>query len=136
MYICHPQIEYLKEILRKKIIGDIIFIESSFGFDTNKVKKNSRLYDPNLGGGSILDVGIYSVSISRLISAITNNKKLINPNEVIGRGLIGKTGVDEVAHADLKFSNNISAKISSAIRLQMKNNVAIKGTKGSCTEVG
>ena len=43
--------------------GEIYKIESSFGFKVKRIKKDSRLYNKDLGGGAILDVGCYPISL-------------------------------------------------------------------------
>tara|TARA_B100000315_G_C14520253_1_gene561177 strand:- start:100 stop:1104 length:1005 start_codon:yes stop_codon:yes gene_type:complete len=130
MYVCHPQILYLIKILKQKKIGKIISIKSSFGIKKSNTKKNSRLYEKKMGGGSILDIGIYCVSISRLIASAASNNKEIKLKEIKGNVLFEKPGVDNLAHGNLKFSNNISAKITSCIHRKMKNNLEITGNNG------
>ena len=78
MYACHPQIKYLIKILKEKKIGKIFSINCSFGIKRKNNKKNRRFYQKKLGGGSILDLGIYCVSMSRLILSIISNKKYTN----------------------------------------------------------
>tara|TARA_Y100000590_G_scaffold94172_1_gene106677 strand:+ start:1564 stop:2604 length:1041 start_codon:yes stop_codon:yes gene_type:complete len=131
MYRCHPQIKILLKLLKEKKIGDIKHVESSFGFDTEKSNPDSRLFNINLAGGSILDVGLYPISFARMIAGASNEKKFLNPIKLTGTAKIGTTGVDEVAFANLEFENGITAKASTAIRQLMDNNAIIKGTKGS-----
>ena len=68
-----------KEVNYNKDIGKIISIDSSFGFDIGKIDSNSRLFNINLAGGSILDVGLYPISFSRLIAGYVSGKKFLNP---------------------------------------------------------
>ena len=68
MYRCHPQIPALIKILKENRIGTIQKIISSFGFDMGKTVPESRLFQKELAGGAILDVGLYPVSFSRLIA--------------------------------------------------------------------
>jgi len=131
MYRCHPQILILIKLLREKIIGDIKYIKSSFGFDTGKTMFDSRLFRVDLAGGAILDVGLYPVSLSRLIAGISLGKKFVNPIKINGKAKIGETKVDEVSYATLEFENNIIAEVSSAIREEMKNNAIIEGSLGT-----
>ena len=130
MYRCHPQIQALLKVIRENKIGKINKIISSFGFDMKKVIPDSRLFDKNLAGGAILDVGLYPVSFSRLIAGVACGKKYLNPFVIDAEAIIGVTGVDEVAKATLKFNNNITAEVSTAILKNMKNNAIIEGSKG------
>ena len=131
MYRCHPQIPKLLEIIKNKTIGEIESIESSFGYDTGKTIPESRIFNKELTGGAILDVGLYPISFSRLISGVATGEKFLEPNFINAEGRIGDTGVDEVAHANLEFKNGIKAKVSTAIRESMKNNAIIIGSKGT-----
>ena len=131
MYRCHPQIPKLLEIIKNKTIGEIESIETSFGYDTGKTIPESRIFNKELTGGAILDVGLYPISFSRLISGVATGEKFLEPNFINAEGRIGDTGVDEVAHANLEFKNGIKAKVSTAIRESMKNNAIILGTEGT-----
>jgi predicted dehydrogenase len=88
------------------------------------------LFNINLAGGSILDVGVYPVSFSRLIAGIVSGKSFLNPYKIDGTATIGKTKVDEIAYAKLYFNNNIIANTSAAIRKNMDDVAIVKGTKG------
>ena len=131
MYRCHPQIPKLIELIKSKTIGDIISIESSFGFDMGKTIPDHRLFNKDLAGGGILDVGLYPISFSRLVAGAASNDKFLEPDFLNAEAKIGETGVDEIAHANIKFKNGIEAKVSTAIRESMKNNAIIRGTDGS-----
>ena len=130
MYRCHPQIPALIKILKENRIGTIQKIISSFGFDMEKTVPESRLFQKDLAGGSILDVGLYPISFSRLIAGIANKKKFINPKTITGKAIIGETGVDVIAHGVLEFENDIIAEVSTAIRENMINNAVIIGSEG------
>ena len=131
MYRCHPQIPKLIELIKNKTIGDIISIESSFGFDMEETIPDHRLFNKHLAGGGILDVGSYPISFSRLVAGVATGDKFLEPEILNADGKIGETGVDEIAHANIKFKNGIEAKVSTAIRESMKNNAIIKGTNGT-----
>ena len=96
MYRCHPQITKLLELIKLNIIGKIESIYSSFGFNAGIVDPQSRLFDKNLAGGAILDVGLYPVSFSRLVAGASLGKNSINPHKIHGSAIIGKTGVDDI----------------------------------------
>ena len=133
MYRCHPQTLKLLKIIKENNIGKIISIDSSFGFDIGKIDSDSRLFNINLAGGSILEVGLYPVSFSRLIAGYEFGKKFLNPYKIEATATIGKTGVDEISYATLYFDNKIIANVSTAIRKNMNNSAIITGTKGSIT---
>ena len=117
-------------MVKEKKIGDNKHIKSSFSFNVEKVIPESRLFDKALGGGSILDVGLYPISFSRMVAGVANGKKFINPKKITGNAHIGETGVDEIVHGTFEFENDIIAEVSAAIMENMENNAVITGTEG------
>jgi predicted dehydrogenase len=67
MYRTHPQTQNILQNLSIFEEGLDIKIDSSFGFAAD-VPESHRLRNPDLGGGSILDVGCYPLSMVRLIA--------------------------------------------------------------------
>ena len=130
MYRCHPQIPALLELLKNKTIGDITKIISSFGFDMTKVIPEHRLFNKNLAGGAILDVGLYPVSLSRMIAGVQSGKKFVNPIKLSAEAQIGQTGVDEISSAIMEFDNGVIAEAYTAIMKNMDNNAVIEGSDG------
>ena len=130
MYRCHPQIPALLGLLKDNIIGDINKIISSFGFDMTKVIPEHRLFNKNLAGGAILDVGLYPISFSRMVAGVKSGKKFINPTNLFAEAKIGETGVDEISSAIMEFDNDIKAEAYTAIMQNMDNNAIIEGTNG------
>ena len=130
MYRCHPQIPALVKMIKENKIGNIKHIKSSFGFNIGNIIPNSRLFNIELAGGAILDVGLYPVSFSRMIAGVAVGKKFINPKKVSGNAQISKTGVDEIAHANFEFENDITAEASTSIIEDMENKASITGTEG------
>jgi predicted dehydrogenase len=129
MYRCHPQTQKLVELIREKKVGDMRLIQATFSFHTTFDPK-SRIFDPSLGGGGILDVGCYPMSMSRLIAGAAIGKDFSDPIEVKGAGHLGQTGVDEWATASLKFPGNIVAQISTGVSLNQDNVVKIFCSEG------
>ena len=129
MYRCHPQIARVLEIIAAGEIGAITHIKTHFGFNA-PYREGSRLYDPALGGGGILDVGGYPVSLARLIAGAAIGQPFDNPVTVKGSGVLAVTGVDAVAYGLLTFAKGITAEIAVAVARTMDNRAIISGTKG------
>jgi predicted dehydrogenase/aryl-alcohol dehydrogenase-like predicted oxidoreductase len=130
MYRCHPQIARVLELIRSGEIGEVTHIRTAFGFASN-FNPASRLYDKALGGGGILDVGGYPVSLARLVAGAATGARFADPVTVKGTGRIGASGVDEVAYGLLKFASGITAEVACAITRAMDNSCTITGTKGA-----
>ena len=77
-YYSHGQTKNLIALLNENKIGKIISINSTFGFKVKRVNPKSRIFDKSLGGGAILDVGCYPLSLLNLISKNSKNIKFAN----------------------------------------------------------
>jgi predicted dehydrogenase/aryl-alcohol dehydrogenase-like predicted oxidoreductase len=131
MYRCHPQTKKLIELLKEKAIGQVRVIQATFSFGAG-YNLESRLLNNALGGGGILDVGGYPVSMSRLIAGIANGKDFIEPLEVKGCGYLGaESRVDEYAVAVAKFPGNIIAELATGVQVTQDNSVRIFGSEGN-----
>lgn len=130
MYRCHPQIEQLKELLREGAIGEVKVIRATFSFDAG-YHPHGRLLNNALGGGGIMDVGCYCVSMARLVAGVANGKDFIDPVEVKAVGQVGDTRVDEYALAVLKFPGGVLAELLTGVRVGAENTVRIYGSEGS-----
>ena len=134
MYRCHPQTLELVRLLKEGIIGEIRMIRASFGFGGgHAINPEARTFSSHLGGGGILDVGCYPVSISRLIAGVAEGKLFSDPVEVVGAGHLGETGVDEWTAAVLRFDSGIIAQVATAVRVSPDNSLEICGSDGRIT---
>ncbi len=131
MYRCHPQTAELMQLILMGVIGEVRLIQAFFGFNA-KLDLKSRLFDPMLGGGGILDVGGYCTSMVRLIAGAANGAPFAEPLRMDGIAQIGrKSHVDEYAVAVMSFPGDILAQISTGVRVNQDNTVRIDGSKGS-----
>ena len=76
----------MRELFREGPIGPIQSIRADFGFQTDPAT-HPRLFDPSLGGGALLDVGVYPISLASMV--------LGSPVRVSSEARMGATGVDE-----------------------------------------
>lgn len=138
MYRHHPQTLKIIEIIKSGLIGKVHKVICKCGFDIGKkilgfeIKKidyTSRLLNKNLGGGAILDIGCYPLSMAILVSGISS-KESIFPKIISKNIKIGKSNVDEVANIELLFPNNMYSNIEVAIRKKLNDEVLIQGSNG------
>ncbi|UXS03336.1 aldo/keto reductase [Agrobacterium tumefaciens] len=130
MYRLHPQTAKLVELIRKRAVGDIRIIRSSFGFNMGTFRPDHRLFANEMAGGGILDVGGYPVSMARLVAGAADGKAFAEPDKVSGVAYLGQSGVDEWASAVLKFPNGIVAEVSCSIMASQDNVLRIIGSEG------
>jgi len=129
MYRCTPQTAKLVELIRAGAVGEVRTIDATFAFNCGW-KPQGRLLNAELGGGGILDVGGYAMSMSRLIAGVALGKEVAEPVQVFGAGHIGATGVDEWAAGTLLFANDIVARIATGVQCSQDNKVIIHGSEG------
>ncbi len=130
MYRCHPQTQRLVELIRDGAIGQVRMIQADFSFDF-PFDPSHRLLSQELGGGGILDVGGYPVSLARLVAGVAVGKDFDEPSEVKGVAHIGAVSrVDEYTTASLKFQSGIIAQVGTGVQVNMENVARIYGSKG------
>ncbi|EIP97959.1 putative dehydrogenase [Opitutaceae bacterium TAV1] len=130
MYRCHPQTARIVELIREGALGEVRVVQAAFSFRSG-FDANSRLWSNAAGGGGILDVGCYPVSMARLVAGAASGQPFLNPTKVTGAGrLHPETGVDEYAAATLDFPNGVVAQVSTGIAVTQDNVVRIYGTAG------
>lgn len=130
MYRCHPQIQKVIDLIREERIGQVRMITASFGFNASGLKPTHRLFDADLGGGGILDVGCYPVSIARLIAGVASGQPFMDPAKVLAVGELGETKIDDTTAAVLRFPNGVIAQVATSVRAHLDNTVRITGSKG------
>ncbi len=131
-YRFHPQIEELLRLVREGTVGEVQLVRGAYSFRT-EAGPEQRLLNPQLGGGGILDVGCYPVSLARLVVASVLGRPLVEPVELRATGHLGPTGVDEWAVASLRFEGGILAQVRTGVRLRDDNSFHVVGTRGSIT---
>jgi aryl-alcohol dehydrogenase-like predicted oxidoreductase/predicted dehydrogenase len=125
MYRTHPQtFNILNNIKNLCDTNEKVQINSSFGFHA-EIPKDHRLRNPMLGGGAIMDVGCYPLSMSKLLAGRILKKPYADPISIEASGNLDETGVDSNSKARILFSENIEANISCAINEEYENNLEI-----------
>lgn len=116
-----PTTLQMLEWIDEGVIGPVISVKADFGFKAD-YQPEGRLYNPELGGGSLLDVGIYPVFLALLL--------LGKPKGMLAHAVFSDTGVDEETAIILKYGGGRIAQLHSSIRLMSKTEAFVYGTKG------
>jgi predicted dehydrogenase len=116
-----PHMVRLRELLAAGAIGEVRMLQADFGFRT-EFNPRGRLFDPALGGGALLDVGIYPVSLAAMLFGA--------PAQVAGLAHLGATGVDEQSAMIFRYPQGQLAVLSSAIRTNSPHEALLLGTTG------
>ncbi|MEY8743997.1 Gfo/Idh/MocA family protein [Bacillales bacterium AN1005] len=117
-----PPIVQARQWIAEGRIGDVRLVKADFGFRIGW-EPEGRLLNPELGGGALLDAGVYPISFASMIFGE-------QPQHVWSTANIGETGVDEQFSVLLSYSEGRSASLHGAIRLNLSNEAVIYGTEG------
>ncbi|MDP5120365.1 MAG: Gfo/Idh/MocA family oxidoreductase [Spirosomaceae bacterium] len=109
------------ELVESGAIGEIKTIHADFGFKADFIPER-RLFNPKLGGGALLDIGIYPAYLSLLL--------LGYPSDIEALSIIGSTGVDETTSFVFRYDQNATAVLNCTILANTNTEAWIYGTKG------
>lgn len=116
-----PQYEKVMSMVQSGRIGEVKLIQADFGFKAREPKAQ-RLFDPLLGGGSLLDIGIYPVFLAQaVLGKPTQVHAFISPFE---------SGVDEQCVMTMKFAGGALAVLSSTFSADTPVEAMIAATEG------
>ena len=124
MYRFHPRTQKMVEMVRAGVVGDLKLITSAFTFRLNNAD-NVRLR-PEMGGGSLMDVGCYCVNVSRTIAGA-------EPVAVQAVAHQGPSGVDEQMVGTLRFEDGLLAQFDSALNMVRRESCLVAGTDAYLT---
>jgi predicted dehydrogenase len=116
-----PAYRSLMDVIGAGRIGEPMLVEADFGF-RRPVDPGHRLFARELGGGALLDLGIYPIQLCTLV---------LGPIErVVSDGVVGETGVDEMVTALLHHSKGRLGVVKAAIRVNLTCTARVAGTEG------
>ena len=121
MYRHNPQTARLTELVRGGAIGELRIVRSAFSYalyDTENIRLRT-----DVEGGSLMDVGCYCVSGSRLLAG--------EPESVFGQAYIGPSGTDWVFTGAMRFAGDVHALFDCGTSLSERDELEAIGTEGS-----
>lgn len=116
-----PLMVQVREWLKEGLIGEVRMLTADFGFRA-EFNPHGRLFAPELGGGALLDVGVYPIALAQMIFGA--------PESITGTAHIGQTGVDEQNAMLLTYPGGRHALLSSAVHLTTQHEAILVGTEG------
>lgn len=117
-----PAIRALTTTLRNGDIGEVISLNATFAI-SGEFTAMHRLKDPETAGGSLLDLGIYPITMAYLVFGRA-------PSTIQSSAVIGNTGVDERAFMLFEYTNDQRAILCSSFSHNLPTEAVIGGTKG------
>lgn len=119
-----PSLSQLKQLLTEGIIGDIQYIQSDIGFAfQNRDTPKSRMLKPELAGGALLDLGIYSISLSQFFLEE-------HPSSIHALGQLTEEQVDEHCLVNMCYPSGRYAQFTCSMLSQASNGMTIVGSEG------
>lgn len=118
-----PNIITAKRWIDEGVIGKIHFIDSILSFSVGDIDAGHRLVDPSLGGGSLYDLGVYTVEITSYLAGA-------NPIAYAGFHTDYCKGTDATAAIAVKYPNNILATMRTGLVVNTREVLTVVGEKG------
>ncbi|WP_045747856.1 Gfo/Idh/MocA family protein [Actinoplanes rectilineatus] len=118
---CNPAIRKIAELVADGVIGDVASVHADFGLH-GPFEPSHRLRDPKLGGGALLDLGVYPLHLAHLV--------LGTPASVHGWAKLTPENVDETSGILLGYESGAVAALTCSINGESPNGASISGTLG------
>jgi predicted dehydrogenase len=116
-----PVMARTRQLLAAGAIGEVRMLLAEFGFRAT-FDAGSRLFNPALGGGALLDVGVYPISLAHMIFG--------PPTRISTMAHRGQTGVDEQAAIILGYEHGQLASLAATVQSATPQEAVICGTDG------
>jgi predicted dehydrogenase len=117
-----PAIVRARELVEAGEIGDLLLVQADFGA-YRAYDPASRLFDLSLGGGSVLDLGVYPISLAQHF--------LGRPDRVTTTGTTFPNGADASAAIQLSYADGRAAALTCSLASVTPGRAIISGTGGS-----
>lgn len=116
-----PHTQKILQLVHTGELGAIKYVRADFGF-AGPYHPDNRLFNLSLGGGALLDIGVYPLFLCLLL--------LGEPQNILATGQLAATGADESCHALLQYKEGATAILSSTFAAQTSITAEIAGTEG------
>ncbi len=116
-----PLVVKLRAMLAAGVIGELQMLTADLGFRA-EYDPQHRLFNPELGGGALLDIGVYPISFASML--------LGPPARIVGLAHMGQTGVDEQMSVVLGYEGGQLATCYATFRADPPTEVILMGSKG------
>ncbi|MFY0712740.1 Gfo/Idh/MocA family oxidoreductase [Seonamhaeicola sp. NFXS20] len=101
-----PHYQYVLDLVKTETYGKILKLEADFGF-YRAFNNNARLFNKNLGGGSLLDIGIYPIFAALSTLGIPKNIK--------ADATYFENGADSSCNITFNYENGATALLKSTL---------------------
>lgn len=126
-----PVYDQVARWLRSGAIGAVRTVQSSFCFNL-PFDGQHRVFDPQLAGGAMLDIGIYNLALTRLVLE-SSLGACPEPERIVAHGTLAPTGVDQRVGGMLAFPGGVIAQWVCGFDATSDNALVVNGEHGSIT---
>jgi predicted dehydrogenase len=124
MWRHHPQTAKLSALLAEGAVGPLRLVRAAFSFPLERERgAGDARFDPDLDGGSLMDVGCYCVSALRLYAG--------EPEHVRGAQYVGPTGVDVVFAGTMRHPGDVVSHFDCGFVLPRRQQLELIGEDGT-----
>ena len=116
-----PAVVALRELIADGAIGEVRSVQADLGV-TRTYDPADRLFDLALGGGALLDLGVYVVSFAQML--------LGTPERVVAAGSLFPSGADAEAALLLDYADGRTATLTTSLRNALPGQARVFGTTG------
>ena len=116
-----PGMDRVRAMLKKGAIGELRMLSANFGIAA-PVDLENRFFNPALGGGALLDLGVYAVSLAHQL--------LGPPQRIVAAAAVGPSGVDEQSAAILSYAAGELAVLALSLKAEPQSSAVITGSRG------
>ena len=116
-----PAIVDVRRLLAEAMLGEVRMLSADFGLRFT-FNPQGRLFAPELGGGALLDLGVYPVSLAHMVFG--------RPESIVSLASLGPTGVDDQSGILLRYAAGQIAVLHTAMGVVTPTEASIIGTQG------
>lgn len=127
MYRFHPRNQIIRYMVTSGKIGTVTLVRSSFCYPMDEeilAKGNNARLQGEMGGGALLDVGCYCVSVARWFMGV-------EPAAVQAQAVYHANGVDMHLVGSLRFAENGLATIEASFISALQQTYSVLGSEGA-----
>jgi predicted dehydrogenase len=121
MHLHRSLLRKARALVREGAVGRVELVRGAFSFALDR--PGDVRWRPELGGGSLWDIGIYPVSVIRWIAG--------EPESVFGWQTLGESGVDAAFAGLLRLAGGALGSFDCGFRQQYRTQVEVVGTEGA-----
>jgi predicted dehydrogenase len=128
MYRYTDRTRQVREVLRSGVLGEIKFVEATFRFLL--ANPASIKLKPELGGGSLYDVGCYPINFAGMVADEIGGGPGSSRPEAVEAACVRQGGIDEIFSGLLRYPSGLIASLHSGFNAQRSVGAEIAGTQG------